>query len=113
MSLKEKEIDWIKVDYSKKQDPPINRVPYSKTGKTTIPTDSVSHPSHYTDGSIECIDAIRASMPPEEFGGFCKGNVIKYLWRFEKKGGFEDLEKAEVYLTWLINIMKGEDLTKI
>ncbi len=64
--------------------------------------DPVNHPSHYTQGGIECIEAIRASMTPEAFAGYCKGNILKYLWRWEKKGGSEDLCKAAVYLNWLI-----------
>lgn len=64
--------------------------------------DNVNHPSHYTQGDIECIDAIRASMCPAGFGDYCKGNVIKYLFRWEHKGGLTDLKKAQVYLNWLI-----------
>lgn len=65
-------------------------------------TDNVNHPSHYTQGDVECIDAIRASMHPTEFCAYCKGNVMKYLWRYETKGGIEDLKKAQVYLGWLL-----------
>ena len=62
----------------------------------------VSHPEHYTQGGIECIDAIRASMDPCDFASYCKGNVIKYLWRYQLKNGTEDLRKAAVYLDWMI-----------
>lgn len=61
-------------------------------------SDNVNQPAHYTGGSIECIDAIRAALTPEEFRGFCKGNVIKYTWRERIKGGDESLKKAEWYL---------------
>jgi len=60
------------------------------------------NPSHYTDSSIECIDAIEASMSTEEFKGFLRGNCQKYLWRFTKKNGTEDLKKAKWYLERLI-----------
>lgn len=63
--------------------------------------DSVNHPQHYASGGIECIDAIRASMTAEEFQGYCKGNCLKYLWRYRQKNGAEDIEKAAVYLGWL------------
>ena len=64
----------------------------------------VKSPPHYADAEIECIDAMRASMSKEAFSGYCKGNVMKYLWRYEKKGeGTQDLEKAKVYLGWLID----------
>lgn len=63
--------------------------------------DPVEHPKHYTKGGIECIAAIKASMTPEEFEGYCKGNTLKYLWRWRDKNGVEDLHKAKVYLNWL------------
>lgn len=70
--------------------------------------DRVNHPPHYCKGGIECIDAIKASMSPEAFAGYCKGNIMKYIYRYEEKGGAEDLLKARVYLQWLIN-EKGLD----
>lgn len=71
--------------------------------------DAVEHPSHYAgNGGIECIDAIRASMSTEEFCGYCKGNVLKYAWRYAGKNGVEDLEKAKVYLNWLIEAREKE-----
>lgn len=64
--------------------------------------ESVDHPRHYTQGGIECIDAIRASMSPSGFADYCKGNIVKYLWRYRDKGGLEDLKKAAWYLNALI-----------
>lgn len=64
--------------------------------------DAVEHPNHYTAGGIECIDAIRASLGLREFADYCKGNVLKYLWRYRLKNGVEDLKKAKVYLDWMI-----------
>jgi hypothetical protein len=73
--------------------------------------DPVNSPSHYadTDGGIECIEAIEASMSIEEFKGFLKGNCQKYLWRFTKKNGAEDLKKAKWYLERLITIQTMEE----
>lgn len=66
-------------------------------------TDNVNHPSHYTTGGIECIDAMKASMTNEAFLGYLKGNIQKYLWRYEKKlAPAEDLKKARWYLDRLI-----------
>jgi hypothetical protein len=60
--------------------------------------DPVNNPSHYTNGEIECIDAIKASMSRESFLGFLKGNIIKYMWRYEKKvNPLEDVKKAGWY----------------
>lgn len=64
--------------------------------------DQVNHPSHYASGSIECIEAIESSMTKEAFAGFLKGNVQKYMWRYESKGGVESLQKAQWYLNRLI-----------
>lgn len=64
----------------------------------TVQHDAVNHPAHYTAGEIECIDAIRAALTPEEFRGYCKGNVLKYVWRERYKGGDESLRKAGYYL---------------
>ena len=64
--------------------------------------DPVDQPDHYNKGSIEAIEAIKASMPEQEFNGYLKGNALKYLWRYEYKNGVEDLRKARVYLEWLI-----------
>lgn len=67
--------------------------------------DMVNHPDHYTKGGIECIEAIRASMTMEEFAGYLKGNVLKYLWRFEsKENPSEDLAKANWYLDRLQSV---------
>ena len=65
--------------------------------------DAVNHPSHYTkNGSIECIEAIQASMALEDFRGYCKGNNIKYTFREKDKGKDEDLKKARVYLNYIL-----------
>ena len=73
-----------------------------ETPKPETVNDNVNHPSHYTQGSIECIDAIEASMEPAEFRGAMKANIIKYLWRYEYKNGLEDLKKARFYLERMI-----------
>ena len=70
---------------------------------------AVSHPAHYTQGGIECIEAIKASMTTLEFQGYLKGNAEKYLWRWRNKGGVEDLRKARVYLDWLIKTIDGAE----
>lgn len=64
-------------------------------------TDLVNAPPHYRQGDIECIDAIRAALTPEEFRGYCKGNAFKYVWRERHKGGAESLAKAAWYLARL------------
>lgn len=70
--------------------------------------DNVNHPSHYTTGKIEVIDYIEDKLTPEEFRGYIKGNVIKYLAREKHKNGDEDLCKAKWYLDRFISSTKGE-----
>ena len=65
--------------------------------------DAVNKPFHYASGNVECIEALEASMTVAQFEGFLKGNVMKYIWRFEKKGNpLQDLKKAAWYLNLLI-----------
>jgi hypothetical protein len=61
------------------------------------------NPSYYKKGGIECIQAIKAVMDADEYKGYLRGNVFKYLWRYKEKNGAEDLEKAKVYLSWLLD----------
>jgi len=66
--------------------------------------DPVDKPMHYAASSVECIDAIEAQLTTEEFRGYLKGNVAKYMWRERKKGGKESLMKARWYLNRLIDL---------
>ena len=59
--------------------------------------DPVNKPEHYRKGDIECIDAIRSALG-DGFPDYCRGNVMKYLWRYKNKNGIEDLLKAQWYL---------------
>ena len=70
-------------------------------------TDNVSHPAHYTGGGIECIDAMKSALTPDEFRGYLRGNAVKYLWRYDRKGEpVEDLRKAAWYLDRLTDEME-------
>ena len=62
----------------------------------------VSSPAHYNKGNIECIDAIQAASTKEEFEGYLRNNVLKYVWRFRYKDNVKDLNKAKWYLEKLI-----------
>ena len=64
--------------------------------------DSVLAPRHYTQGDIECIDAIESCLGPEKFEGGLHGQILKYVWRWPDKGGVEDLRKATFYKDRLI-----------
>lgn len=65
--------------------------------------DNVNHPPHYKQGEVECIDAIKAALGNDGFLSYCKGQVIKYLWRADHKGNrVEDLRKAQWYMDCMI-----------
>ena len=60
--------------------------------------DPVNHPPHYNKGGIECIDAIKAMLSPDEFVGYLRGNSLKYRWRMRYKSNpIQDMEKAQWY----------------
>jgi len=66
--------------------------------------EKVDHPAHYNAGNIECIDAIEEAVKRlDGKEAFATGNAIKYLWRWKRKGGKEDLKKAVWYINRLIN----------
>ena len=67
--------------------------------------DNVNHPSHYNQAGIECIDAIKASLG-DGYQDYCKGNVMKYLWRYKYKNGVEDLKKAQWYLNSMVDSLR-------
>jgi len=53
---------------------------------------------HYTNKAVQPWQAMESWMTEEQFKGFMLGNVIKYMARFQDKGGKNDLEKAKHYL---------------
>jgi len=70
--------------------------------------DPVDRPKHYNQGGVECLDAIEAALTPEEFKGYCKGNIIKYVWRENfKDQNIQDLKKSNFYLNRLIDKLEN------
>ena len=71
---------------------------------------NVDHPNHYqSESGLEVIDVIKAftsELSGEE--AFCIGNAIKYVCRYSKKNGVEDLEKAKWYIDRAISVRKTE-----
>lgn len=65
-------------------------------------SETVDHPLHYTAGPCETIDYIRACLTQEQFIGYCKGNIMKYTSRANRKGAHdEDCKKAARYAAWM------------
>lgn len=67
--------------------------------------DTKVHPKHYTYSKYECIDVLKDILGEEGFKEFCRGNVFKYLWRYNHKNGKEDLLKAKYYLEKLVEVL--------
>lgn len=70
--------------------------------------DNVNHPDHYTQGGIECIDAMR-SMAGESFAAHLRCTVLECLWSCDRKNCLEDLFKARWYLDKLIDEVRAEE----
>ena len=66
--------------------------------------DNVNSPNHY-QGKVECIDCIEsATAGLNGIEAFCTGNAIKYLYRWKRKNGIEDLKKAKYYIDKIISV---------
>lgn len=73
-----------------------------------VANDAVNHPNHYTQGGIECIDAMQAAFGANELAVYCKIAAFKYIWRCEHKNGLEDVKKAVWYLSKYIELMERD-----
>lgn len=81
---------------------PLQDTPFHKPDFSHL-KDNIN-PSHYKRLPKETIERIGDNLTPEEFKGYLKGNILKYLDRYENKNGVEDLKKANWYLNKLIEI---------
>jgi hypothetical protein len=91
--------EWVAGNYDL-----VGLRPDETEGKPTA-NDMVNHPSHYTQGGIECIDALTAMITPYEDpnDAALAWQVVKYIWRHPFKfNPLEDLKKARFYLDRLI-----------
>lgn len=80
------------------------------TGVAQAVKDNVNHPSHYTQGKVECIDALEsATIGKSGIEAVCVANIIKYLWRYEEKNGVEDVRKSQFYLNRLLATLENNN----
>jgi len=94
-------LDWIEV---------CDQDDQAEAASNSMSTDDpVNHPTHYTSGGVECIDAITAALAcqSDPVDAWLTGQVIKYMWRWPQKNGVEDLKKARFYLNRLIDNKEG------
>ena len=80
---------------------PYSLTPSERSRKRGSEMDPVN-PPHYKKGEIECIDAIKSMLTPDEWRGFLKGTSVAYLWRLGHKDAIEqDARKTLWYVEWL------------
>ena len=94
--------------------PNIKEVEKNGTKVSYVSHDMVNHPSHYQSKSgLEAIDVIEAfTSDMKGIEAFCTGNALKYLCRWKKKNGIEDLKKAQWYLNRLIEYIENPNKSK-
>lgn len=71
---------------------------------------NVESPNHYIlPSGKQLIELLQSDLlTRKEFIGFCKGNVYKYVSRYQSKNHREDLEKAKQYLNFLEGLENGQ-----
>lgn len=97
----------VEIVWQREQDEPF-LTPECTLNDQYAEKDNVNHPSHYTQGKVECIDALEsATIGKSGIEAVCVANVIKYLWRYEEKNGIEDVKKAQFYLNRLLATLEN------
>jgi hypothetical protein len=86
----------------------VNDETIRKNYRLVFGVDVVNHPTHYTQGGIECIEAMEAAFGAHELAVYCKIAAFKYIWRCEHKNGLEDIKKAVWYLNKYIELMERD-----
>lgn len=79
------------------------------TSNSTPKKEEVNHPARYNRYKKEVIDVMKDVSTHEEFMGFLKNTIIKYLSRYQDKGGTQDLKKADWYLQRMIEEQEEEE----
>lgn len=76
--------------------------------------DMINHPDHYqSENGLEVIDVIKEfTSGLEGIEATDTGNILKYICRWKKKNGIEDLKKAKWYLEHLIDYVESTETTE-
>lgn len=76
--------------------------------------DMINHPDHYQSANgLEVIDVIKEfTSGLEGIEATDTGNILKYICRWKKKNGVEDLKKAKWYLEHLIDYVESTESTE-
>lgn len=67
------------------------------------------NPDYYKNKAIETIEVIRNELTSDEFRGYLKGQIFKYLARHRLKNGIEDLKKAQWYMNYLVKFEEEQE----
>lgn len=70
--------------------------------------DLINEPQHYCTGKFECIDVMQEVFGVEAVQNFCLCNVFKYVYRYKRKNGKQDLKKAQFYINKFFEL-EGEE----
>jgi hypothetical protein len=94
------------------EDEEDNKLAYQKfiDSLSEVKEDVVNHPAHYENDKYQCIDVMEDIYGTEAVMHFCMCNAFKYIWRFQKKNGIEDIQKAQWYMNKYQEL--GKNLTK-
>ena len=69
-------------------------------------SDPVNHPSHYTQGKVECIDAMEQVFGVEAVKNYCLLAAFKYAWRRKDKDNEEqDTRKMLWYFDRYVQLL--------
>ncbi len=72
--------------------------------------EDVTKPRHYTQGTIECIDAIESMIGQQSAIDYCRAQAVKYLWRLPHKGKpLQDAQKAQFYIDRLVEKLRADN----
>lgn len=82
-----------------------------KSRFVTVPTEQLEDTDRYkTTSGKQLFDVMKDDLlTVEEYTGFLKGNIYKYVKRYKQKNGVDDLKKAKVYLNELIKLEEEEN----
>ena len=88
-----------------------SKKPIDEVGINRVENDIVNAPSHYCTGKVETIESIKNIVTgnPSEFQSYAIGNVVKYISRYHKKGGAEDIKKAIKYLEFVLQDLEDDE----
>ena len=94
-------------DYTHKFEKTLEMISENKTSQQ----DPIN-PSYYRNGKVSCIDAMEsATVNKKGDEAVSVGLIIKYLWRYEEKGGMEDVKKCQWYINRLLKVLEEKDET--